>query len=228
MIEKELTLYALISNKKFFSRGPDIFYSLMNDLIPDNKDIPTLLKTANITQLDITDPSKNSRSRGRKTIYLNERRKPEYTFTVKTKTKSGEGMDEHKETTNLITEDIFNSLFEKATLHTEKTRFTFKSKRSYINIKNEKFPLPDIFYEVDVYKDKDNELFDYCKIDVELNKVLDYIENIFPDIKEIDLKLKLNHLPFKPTNIIDANNCSDEEKDFIDIFYKQINLLNYE
>lgn len=228
MIERELTLYAVISNKKFFSKGPDIFYSLMNELIPDNKDKPTLINISNITQLDITDPSKNSRSRGRKTINLDEPGKPEYTFTVKTEVKSDDGMDEHKEITNLITEDIFNSLFEKATLYTEKTRYTFKSNSSFINFENKKFILPDILYEVDVYKDKNNLIFDYCKIDIELNKVLDYINTTFPNIKEIDLKLKLSHLPFKPINVIDSNNCSDEDKELIDNFYTQINLLNYE
>ena len=171
-----------------------------------------------VSQYDIKK-SENVRHRVRKTVYSNGTTK--YTFT--TKEKFNNDLSKNIETTVDIDKSKFDSLKEKATLYTEKTRYIFNAVNISMDYSNNILKLPNLKYEVDVFKDENGIDINICKIDIEIDKVIEFIEENYKDLENINLVLKISHLPFKPIN--PKLNTIKENKSFIDSFYDKINLL---
>ena len=98
-----------------------------------------------------------------------------------------------------------------------KDRFVFVPEKTTLDIKsNNSEPIlievPLIKYEVDVFRDKDGVYNGWCKIDVELDGIQAYINEHYPEIRDIKVKVKVTQLPFKPHEIMLGDSESNKAK----------------
>ena len=124
-----------------------------------------------------------------------------------------------------ITEEHFNCFTKIAPGKTIKDRFIFLSKNVTVNKfgdETETIEVPELKFEVDVFPKEEGGYHDWCKIDVELDPLLKAINESGKDIKEFKLNIKINHLPFKPTESFIGSEANEEQKKIMDMFYQQI------
>ena len=148
-----------------------------------------------------------------------------FTQTVKVKPiKDSESLiDEATEITSTISEEMFNAIFEVSNSRQDKVRHFFIMKDVTLNLHDDvlkSIQLPEMIYEVDVYKKPDGTISKYCKIDVELDNVLKYLKQNYIEIKEFNLKISLANLPINCTNPFIASTATDEQKQLLDQLYK--------
>lgn len=100
-----------------------------------------------------------------------------------------------------------------------KTRYVFNSENVELTFEQEgekqNIVIPNILYEIDVYKKPDGNVSEWCKIDVEVDNILAYLDKEHPNIKNVKLNIKINHLPFKPEKAILASTQDEEQKAFL-------------
>lgn len=140
--------------------------------------------------------------------------KKEYCMTMKTAAEScpttqALAQMEHNTPVN---EEFFNGFKVAAERMLIKTRYIFDSKSVTLLFGDKQIVIPDVRYEVDVYTKEDGTVADWCKIDVEVDSILDYLEECYPEIKGFKLTIKINHLPFKPMERILASTTDIDEK----------------
>ena len=91
-----------------------------------------------------------------------------------------------------------------------KDRYVFETKEVTISIGEEgetkTIPVEGIIYEIDVMVNNTNQ----CKIDIEVDKVIEAVTDIDESMK-INILAKVSHLPFKPTGVFSAF-TGDQEK----------------
>lgn len=126
-----------------------------------------------------------------------------YTFKVKNRSEIDSIASRHEYTITLNDdEEFFNSFKLIADKLQTKTRYIFNSDKITINYsdhdENKVIEIPDIKYEVDVYEKPNGELSEWCKIDIEIDKIMQFIDHNYPDLKDIKLRISISHLPFEP------------------------------
>lgn len=140
-----------------------------------------------------------------------------YTFTYKLKQKSEDGgalVQASIENNATVDESFFEGFRQIANRELVKTRYIFDSKQVTMGVKGgdgevTQIQIPNVKYEVDVYRGSPRDDGLWCKIDVEVDSILDFLAKEYPTIKDISLKLKVTHLPFMPENIL-LGNSEDE------------------
>ena len=83
-----------------------------------------------------------------------------------------------------------------------KDRYVFETKEVTISIGEDEaktIQVEGIIYEVDVFEKNTSQ----CKIDIEVDKVLEAVKDVSPDAK-VNILAKVSHLPFKPTGIFSS------------------------
>jgi hypothetical protein len=114
-----------------------------------------------------------------------------------------------------VTEDFFEAFKHGANKMLVKTRYNFSSQDVSLNVGEgddvQKITLPNVTYEVDVYTNPQGGVAEWCKIDVELDAIIAFIEKNHPEIKDTRLNISVSHLPFKPVQPI-LNDTQDPEK----------------
>ena len=83
-----------------------------------------------------------------------------------------------------------------------KDRYVFETKEVTITVGEEKtktIQVEGIIYEVDVFEKNTTQ----CKIDIEIDKVLEVIKDVSPGAK-VNILAKVSHLPFKPTGVFSS------------------------
>lgn len=154
-------------------------------------------------------------SRVRKTTKEDEET---YEFTIKHK-----NVDDNVQSSNEYTiaaDESFMKGYEKiADRYMDKVRYVYSSSNiilnTNINGEDVSINIPNIDYEVDTYIKKDGTYSEWCKIDIEVDKILSYIDVRYPDITDLNFVIKISHLPFKPTNAILVSTATEEQKQFI-------------
>lgn len=129
--------------------------------------------------------------------------KDEYTYTFKVKNRSqSDSVMSLIEYTVAINEEFFNDFQLVADNLQNKTRYIFDHDKIqlkyHLNEADKIIEVPDIKYEVDVYTKSDGTLSEWCKIDIEIDKIMQFIDHNYPDLKDIKLNVKISHLPFNP------------------------------
>lgn len=152
----------------------------------------------------------------------------EYIFTMKTPS-SVDGVSNitaNKEYSINVTEDFFNGFMLAATRKLVKTRYTFNSTNvelTFIEGSQERsIVIPNVVYEVDVYTKEDGKIAQWCKIDIEVDTILDYINKNHKELKDLKLIAKISHLPFAPKTPILTTNATDEQRITIDEIWKEL------
>lgn len=151
----------------------------------------------------------------------------DYTFTFKLKQEAKDGgsnVQASEENNAPVDKNFFDGFRQVAERKLTKVRYIFNSKKVRLKIPNgageiTEIEIPNIQYEVDVYQSKYPEASTLCKIDVEVDNILNFLSKEHPEIKEFNLRLALSQLPFKPENIVLANTQDDEGQSFIKHFW---------
>jgi len=124
-----------------------------------------------------------------------------------------------------ITEEQFEMFTKIAPSKTIKDRFIFLVKNVSINKfgdESVQIEVPELKFEVDVFPKEDGGYHEWCKIDIEIDPLLEVINKTGNDIEEFNLNIKVNHLPFKPLESFVGSEATDEEKKILDNFYQNI------
>lgn len=140
-------------------------------------------------------------------------------FTIKVKNSTDQGIEDVTEVTTSVDEEFLGVFKNIAHQHLQKTRYNFHTENIELSFKEGEetrtFKIPDVKYEVDVFKKKDGSDSEWLKIDLEVDSIMSYLGQNHPDIKNVALNVKLTHLPFEPTDIILEETATEEQKTFI-------------
>ncbi len=124
-----------------------------------------------------------------------------------------------------ITEEQFQMFTKIAPSKTIKDRFIFLVKNISVNKYGDEtvqIEVPELKFEVDVFPKEDGGYHEWCKIDIEIDPLLEAINTSGKDISEFNLNIKVNHLPFKPVESFVGSEATDEQKLILDQFYQEI------
>ena len=128
----------------------------------------------------------------------------------------------NREFTNKIEEDYFKAWIAGVRVGgVNKIRYVFLSKEVELDAGDgEIIKLPEVKYEVDVFLDKDGNKSKWCKIDIEIDHILEVLKEQHKDVGKFDATVKLSALPFKPENAFSAKTENEEEKKAIEHFWE--------
>lgn len=148
-----------------------------------------------------------------------------FTFKVATKADNGTDIDANREFTVTVDESFFNGFMLVASRKLVKTRYNFASENVTLNLKegeeDRAIVIPNIEYEVDVYTKEDGSISEWCKIDVEVDNIINYVNSNHKDLGGLKLNVKVSHLPFAPGSSILGTNATDEQRIKIDQIWEE-------
>lgn len=146
-----------------------------------------------------------------------------YFFTFKVKQDAhdgGELIEANIEETTEVDKDFFDNFRKVAERELIKRRYIFNSTNVMLTVSGDdnssQVELPNVEYEVDVYTKADGQASEWCKIDVEVDNVLDFMGQHYKDISKIKVNMKVSHLAFAPTNILMAQTDDEDARAQID------------
>ena len=79
-----------------------------------------------------------------------------------------------------------------------KTRYTFHAKKVSVTMEGKEIEIPNIKYEVDIFRTETGVRSRWCKIDVEIDSLLDFLDRKGISFDDVEMVVKVTHLPFKP------------------------------
>jgi hypothetical protein len=130
------------------------------------------------------------------------------------------------ETSVKIDDEFFKAFLSLCPEYMDKHRYIFETTNvSLTTVDNKTIELPKLVYDVDCFTKDDGSYHEWCKIDVEIDAILEYFNEHNLDIKDTALKVKVSHLSFKPIDAFIAENATDEQKQFIDELYSKCFLI---
>lgn len=146
----------------------------------------------------------------------------QYEETIKSPIENKEtktfGCDEH---TTIINEEYFEAWKKTYPCSgVDKIRYVFLSKEVELDVGDGKIvKLPEIKYEVDVFLNRQGQRSAWCKIDIEIDKLLDTLKEQHAEVKQFDTVVKLSSLPFNPQHAFSGKSEKEEERQAVDHFW---------
>lgn len=205
-VEKEITLYGLINNFDGLKEANEVEHHIQSETYFDKK----------------------GKIRVRGTQNPNEPDNVEYTLTLKS-AKSQDGSC--TETTTAISKEFAEAFIKDASgIYIKKTRYTFfpKEETSSITANGRDYTYPSnlLKVEIDVFKDKTDQNFSYCKIDIETQDFEKYMSTTYPELvnstKVLRGTIDLSTLAPQITEI--KNPRLDKDKAFIKSLWDKYNI----
>ena len=148
-----------------------------------------------------------------------------YVFTFKVKDADVDQIASSKEYNVEVDKDFFEGFAKVAESKQEKTRYVFDSEKVLLMIDGDEnlksIELPTMHYEIDVFKTPSGEISEWCKIDVELDTALLFVAKNYPELKDVKLKVKVSHLPFKPKDVMQSTTEVSDQRALIDRLYSE-------
>lgn len=146
-------------------------------------------------------------------------------FTFKMSRSGQNGIPSKTEHNLDVDENFLLDFLETAKEVQVKTRYIFQAQKIVLSYhRNDEdivIEVPNVKFEVDVYEMEDGRVCEWCKIDLEIDSILDYLAHNYPDLKDLRLNIKISHLPFSPENaFIKSDEMSPAQKATLDGFYK--------
>lgn len=122
------------------------------------------------------------------------------------------------EQTKTINEGVYNMFMDVCPTFMAKTRYTFKAEKLIIKrgdldavIKTN-----ELTFDVDVFTKADGSVSEWCKIDLEIDKIEKIMKDNNISVKEIKIIAVISKLPFEPnTIVIDNKEKGNEDKDLL-------------
>lgn len=145
---------------------------------------------------------KRRKIRVRKTTKASEA--PVYEITSKVATTGKDAAQLVIEQTQPIAPEAYELFKNICSNYTRKTRYYFKVEKASVIAKGVETILEDIelVYEVDVFHNETNKEPTWCKIDLEVQDLVDKLKEMNLLNGEYKLNVKLSSLPFAPTDIL--------------------------
>lgn len=145
----------------------------------------------------------------------------QFTLKIKSEDKLHGSIASSKEFT-INVDDAFVSAFKEiADEPIVKTRYRFNTKAIPITYQlngvSKVLMAESAVYEVDIFEGCE----DICKIDLELDPIIDAIDDGELKNSQLSLAIKVSHLPFKPTEVL-IDDGSEETKSKIDSFWDKV------
>lgn len=166
----------------------------------------------------------NLRERVRKTEYSGE---VDYALTIKSRI-DGQTTACWDEETVVIGKKYFDLWLAGCEEYFVKDRYIFKSTNVVLDISEEgkaldPITLPEVLYEVDVFLNPEGESCVWCKIDIEIDRIQDFIKQNYPDIEVGKVDIKVSHLPFKPVEaFVKGEHNTGKQKELIDTLWREV------
>lgn len=136
-------------------------------------------------------------------------------FEVTTKKKisapdAATGVKVNDEVNEPVREGVYLQFKSVAPKFERKIRHIFKVEKAYVKAGklNAELDIQDIFYEVDVFIKKDGQFAEWCKIDIEVDKIKEQLAAAGLTIEEFDITARVSGLPLG-LNTIFVNDGSD-------------------
>ena len=133
------------------------------------------------------------------------------------------GVMMRKEYPAVVDEDYFEGFKAVAKRALVKTRYIFESTSVSMSLVKENITkrvvMPKILYEVDVFEMQNGAPCEWCKIDVELDGMLEFLRVHEPGLKDYNLNIRVSHLPFKPLSPILSTDQS--QRGVLDSIWRQ-------
>lgn len=152
----------------------------------------------------------------------------EYIFSFKLPVPGTEdGPMSIKEENNVrVNKEFYENWLKVADYCQKKIRFVFKAKSTTIKVTSgettQNIEVPDVCYEVDVFLKPDGETSDVCKIDIEVDSILKYLDENHPDIENAVFGIDFTWLPFEPKELIYPREATPEQRTYLDGVYKDL------
>lgn len=150
-------------------------------------------------------------------------RVPIYELTTK-RPISLTGIAKNRERTKKINEEVYNLFMDVCPTFMSKTRYVFKSEQLRIKRGDMEALIKtnDLAFEVDVFTKADGSISEWCKIDIETDKIAEILQENNIGVSDIKLVATLSKLPFSPDNIVIDDRKTDEpdKKELITGLYK--------
>lgn len=201
-LETEIVIYSKVDNPQG-----------LEECVSKEEHVQLETKFENGTRVRVRKTTKDS-----KVEYL-------LTFKVPTKTENGTGLDANTEFTAEVDESFFNGFMGVASKKLVKTRYNFSSQNVVMSLQegseDKDIVIPNIEYEVDIYTKTDGTVSEWCKIDVEVDNIINYIHRNHKEVSDLKLNVKVSHLPFAPSGGILSFNATDEQRIKIDEIWKE-------
>lgn len=196
--EEEVTIYAKIGNMEGFSQA-----SAMEQ--HEQAEIKTEV----------------GRIRVRKTI--RNGRVAVYELTTKKPNKIGVTAN-NRERTKSINEGTYDIFMDVCPTFMAKTRYTFKTEQLRIKRGEMEATIKTsaLTFDVDVFTKTDGEISQWCKIDLEVDKIAEIMKENNISVEQIKLIAVISKLPFEPDTIVidDGKNEDPAKKELISELYK--------
>lgn len=146
----------------------------------------------------------------------------EFTAKITNENQSSENEDKIRDTMEYncpVNEEYFDTFLKAvAEQRMKKTRYYFKNNSITIRIGEavEPIVIEHVGFEVDLFHTR-GEAVPYVKIDVEVDPILAYVKEHFPDVESImKISVKTLNLPFKPVSMIYKPEATEEEKNIVE------------
>lgn len=164
------------------------------------------------------------RSRVRKTS-IGDQVKHVFTFKYD-QGKNENGLYKRRERNLDVDQEFLDDFIEIAERLQDKTRYIFDASSIQLTFQEGEdtrvIDVPNVKYEVDVFKKIDGGISEWCKIDVEVDGIMSYLETNYPELKNLKLNIKVTHLPFKPESPFLSEDADEEQKKFRDDLYNNV------
>lgn len=154
-------------------------------------------------------------------------------FDLTTKRPTGTGsVIKNRERSRKINEETYNLFMDVCPTFMAKTRYVFKAERLVIKRGDLDATIKtnDLAFEVDVFTKSDGSISEWCKIDIETDKIAEILTKNNVTVNSIKLIASISGLPFMPNFIvIDSKDKDDEDKkQLISALYKNEFLITRE
>jgi len=142
----------------------------------------------------------------------------EYTFTFKIRD-NNKDYQSSIEYNSPVDKEFMEGFLKVAEGVVNKNRYMFVSKNVTIKLGSgddtTDVEIPNITYEVDVFLNKDGSESKWCKVDIEVDGILEYLSANYPDVTDVHLNVAISNLPFDIEDHIVDMEPTDEQEDII-------------
>lgn len=107
-----------------------------------------------------------------------------------------------------------------------KQRYVFLSQKVELQYKGQTFELPEVKFEIDVFINKEGQRSKWCKIDIEIQHLQEFIEQHAPRVKKFTSNISFAKLPIGLENVFPAIDM--EKKSEIQAFWKAFERMSNE
>ncbi len=152
-----------------------------------------------------------------------------YVFTYKLKDRKEQNdtvIESSDERNAVVDEAFFQGFYKIAFREIHKVRYVFSSQNVTLSLTSSetgepvKVQLPNVEFEVDVFTNQPEPGTLWCKIDVEVDNILNFVKEKHPELKDVKLHLGVSNLPFAPQDIIQAATDDGGQRDRISELWK--------